>query len=356
MNVIQHSKPTIGEEEQEAAERVISSGQLGSGEEVEAFEEEFAEELGVSHAIATTTGTAALHLALTSLEVDPEDRVVLPSYGEASLMHAIHYMEATPRPVEVDPDTFNIDPYAVKGVLEPETQAIIVPHMFGHPAPVDEILELGIPVIEDCSMALGTELHGKTAGSIGDVCVASFHSDKYISTGKGGVLATDDEEIYDTAQDLVSHSRREEYRIRYNYRMDNVKAAIGRVQLNRLNAFIDRRRELAKNYLSALQEAPVGLPEDRTEGDHIYHRFVIGSGPMDRHVMENYFLDEDIEIQGPVYKPLHRYVRLSDEDFSNTTSSFRQNVSLPIYPDLSNEDQQRVIETLFEFAEEEGVL
>ncbi len=356
MSLIEHSKPTIGEEEEEAAQSVISSGDLGSGEEVEAFEDEFADKLGVSHAIATTTGTAALHLALKCLDVDPEDRVVLPSYGQASLLHAIHYLDATPRTVEVDPDTYNIDPYAVKGVLEPETQAIIAPHMFGHPAPVDEILELGIPVIEDCSMALGTELHGKGVGSVGDVCVASFHSDDYISTGKGGVLATDDEEIYSTAKDLVSHERREDYRVRYNYRMDNLKAAIGRVQLSKLDDFIERRQELAKNYLSALQEAPVGLPEDRTEGDHIYHRFVIGSGPMDRHVMENHFLEEDIEIQGPVYKPLHRYVRLSDEDFPNTTSSFRQNVSLPIYPDLTNEEQQRVIETLFEFAEDEGVL
>jgi len=356
MSLIPHSKPSFDEQEEEATQRVLESGQLGPGEDVEAFEEEFAEKIGVSHAIATSTGTSALHLALTSLEIDPEDRVVLPSYGWASIMHAIHYRDATPRTVEVDPDTYNIDPYSIKGVLEPETKAIIVPHMFGHPAPVDEILELGIPVVEECSMAPGTELHGKDVGSIGDVAVASFDDEQFLSTGKGGILLTDDEEIYNNATDLVSTQRREDYRVRYNYRMNNVQAAVGRVQLEKLEHFIERRQELAKNYLSALQEAPVGLPVDRTEGDHIYHRFVIGSGPMDRHVMENHFLDQDIEIQGPVYKPLHRYVRLSDEDFPNTTSAFRQNVSLPMYPDLTNEEQQRVIETLFEFAEEEGVL
>ncbi len=356
MSLIEHSKPSFGKEEEEATERVYESGRLGSGEEVEAFEEEMADEIGVSHAIATSTGTAALHLALTSIEIDPEDRVVLPSYAWATMMHAIHYQDATPRTVEIDADTYNIDPYSVKGVLEPETKAIIVAHMFGHPAPVDEILELGLPVVEDCSMALGTELHGKNVGSIGDVAIASFDDDQFLSTGKGGILLTDDEEIYNNASDLVEAERREDYRVRYDYRMNNLQAAIGRAQLQKLDQFIDRRQELAKNYLSALQEAPVGLPVDRTEGDHVYHRFVIGSGPMDRHVMENHFLEKDIEIQGPVYKPLHRYVRLSDEDFPNTTSAFRQNVSLPMYPDLTNEEQQNVIETLFEFAEEEGVL
>ncbi len=356
MSLIKHSKPSFSEEEEDAVQRVLASGSPGPGEEVEAFEEEFADEIGVSHAIATSTGTAALHLALISLEIDPEDRVVLPSYAWATMMHAIHYRDATPRTVEVDSDTYNIDPYSIKGVLEPETKAIIVAHMFGHPAPVDEILELGLPVIEECSMAPGTELHGKNLGSIGDVAVASFDDDQFLSTGTGGILLTDDEEIYNNASDLVSADRREEYRVRYDYKMNNVQAAIGRVQLQKLDEFTERRRELAKNYLSALQEAPVGLPVDRTEGDHVYHEFVIGSGPMDRHVMENYFLDQDIEIKGPVYKPLHRYVRLSDEDFPNTTSAFRQNVSLPMYPALTNEEQQKVIETLFEFAEDEGVL
>ncbi len=354
--MIQHSKPSIGEEEQEAVAAAMETGNLGPGEELEAFEEEIAEYLGVSNAIATSSGTAALHLALASLKTDPEDRVIIPSYACAALMHAVHYMEATPRPVDIDADTFNPDPYSVRGALEPETKAIIVPHMFGHPALVDEILDLGIPVIEDCSMTLGTELHGKQVGSMGDVTICSFYATKLMTTGTGGVLATDDEEIYQEAKDLVSYDNREDYRIRYNYRMNNMEAAMGRVQLEKLDDLIDRRRELAKNYLSALQEAPVGLPVDRTEGNHVYHRFVIGSGPMDRHVMENYFAERDIEIKGPVYKPLHRYARLSDEKFPNTTSAFRQNVSLPIYPELTNEEQQEIIETLFEFAEEEGVL
>lgn len=354
--MIPHSKPTLSDQEQEAATRVLSSNELGAGDEVEAFEEEFAEEVGVAHAVAVTSGTAALHLALESLKVDPDDRVVLPSYGESPLLHAVHYQDATPRPVDVDPDTFNIDPYSVKGVLEPETQAIIVPHMFGHPAPIDEILDLGIPVVEECSMTLGTDFHGNTVGSRGDVAIASLDANCLLTAGGGGILVTDDEEIYQEARDLVSYQEREKYRDRYDYRMNNLQAAIGRVQLGRLEEFISARQELAKNYLSALQEAPVGLPEDQTEGNHIYFRFVIGSGPMDRHVMENYFQERDIEIKGPVYKPLHRYLSHSDEGFPHATSVFRQNVSLPIYPDLTNEEQQKIIETLFEFSEEEGVL
>lgn len=356
MEHIQHSKPSVGEEEQEAIQKVMESKQLGFGEEVEAFEDELADFLGVNHVIATNTGTGALHLALKSLKVDSEERVILPSYACSALLHAIHYRDAVPRPVDVDADSFAIDPYQVRGSLEPETKAVIAPHMFGLPAPVDEILDLGIPVIEDCSMTIGTEFRGNKVGSIADVSIGSFYATKLLCSGSGGFLATDDDEIYTRANDLVNHDEREEYKVRLNYRMNNMQAAVGRVQLNKIDDFIERRRELAKNYLSTLQEAPVGLPSDPTEGNHIYYRFVIESGPMDRHVMENFFEEKDIEIKGPVYKPLHRYVNLSDEEFPNTTSAFRQNVSLPIYPDLTNEEQQKVIETLFEFAENQGVL
>lgn len=356
MERIQHSKPSVGEEEKEALNKVVESGQMGYGEEVEALEDELADLIGVNNVIATSSGTAALHLALKSLKIDPEERVVIPSYSCAALMHAVHYRDAVPRPVDIDSDSFNIDPYQVRGSLEPETSAIIAPHMFGLPAPVDEILDFGIPVIEDCSMTLGTEFHGNNVGALGDVSIGSFYATKLMCSGSGGFIATDDDEIYTRANDLITYDEREEYKVRLNYRMNNMQAAVGRVQLSKLDSFIERRRELAKNYLSTLQEAPVGLPSDPTEGNHIYYRFVIESGPMDRHVMENFFEEKNIEIKGPVYKPLHRYSNLSDEDFPNTTSAFRQNISLPIYPDLTNEEQQKVIEAVFEFAENQGVL
>jgi perosamine synthetase len=252
LEFIPHSRPTLGEDEVRAVTAVIRSGHIAEGEVVARFEKAFAGKMGVQHAVATSSGTAALHLILLAMGIGPGDEVIIPSYVCTALLHAVHYVRARPILAEIDPVTYNIDPDDVQKHITTRTKAIIVPHMFGLSANLDKLLNLDVPLIEDCAQAVGGTYHQKPLGTFGDAAIFSFYATKMMATGEGGMAASDSDEIIERIRDLKTYDEKEADKVRYNYKMTDVQAAIGEVQLGRLDDFIGERKRIAHPSISII--------------------------------------------------------------------------------------------------------
>jgi perosamine synthetase len=255
LKYIPHSRPTLGEEEVKAVAEVIKSGHIAEGEVVARFEKTFAGKMGVQHAVAVNSGTAALHLALLAMGIGPEHEVIIPSYVCTALLHAVQYVGARPVPAEIDPLTYNIDPDDVQKRITTRTRAIIVPHLFGAAADLDKLLKLDVPIIEDCAQAVGGTYHQKLLGTFGDIAIFSFYATKVMATGEGGMVTSKSPEIIERIRDLKTYDGKEADKVRYNYKMTDVQAALGEVQLGRLDDFIEQRRKIARQYVKHLKSA-----------------------------------------------------------------------------------------------------
>ena len=254
--IIPHSKPLLGAEEAQAVAAVIASGQVAEGPETAAFERELAGRLGCAHAVAVSSGTAALHLALAAMGVGAGDEVVVPSFVCAALFHAVAATGAVPVPADIDPLTLNLDPGDARRRLSARTRALVLPHLFGRVADPAPFLEMGVPLVEDCAHTLGARVDGRPAGSFGHVAVTSSYATKLIATGEGGAVATASEPLAAAVRDLKQYDRRPLDRARYNLKFTDLQAAVGRAQLRRLDAFIRRRRAIAACYRERPRPAP----------------------------------------------------------------------------------------------------
>jgi perosamine synthetase len=264
--------------------------------------------------------------------VRPGDRVVLPSYCCAAVLNAVHYCDAEPVLADADPETANLDPADVRRRLRARTRAIIVPHLFGRPAPVREIRRLGVPVVEDCAMSLGGE-----GGRLGDVSVFSFYATKVMATGHGGMVVARDRRRSEVMRDLVDYDNRDDYRVRFNYRMSGLVAAVGREQLRRVPEFVKRRRAIADYYYGTLGLGP--LPRG-----HVFYRFIVRVGDVGRFV--RFMAARGVECKRPVFRPLHRYLSRAPGEFPGAEELDRSVVSVPIYPALRPAERDRVASAL----------
>ncbi len=328
---IPHSKPTFGKEETMAIQKLLESGQLGINSQVELFEAEFARFIGVQYAVAVNSGSAALHMALKLLNAGPSVRVVIPSYSCAALMNAVLYTGATPLLADADRQTCN--PCDL-----PEADIYVIPHMFGLPATLPK---RGL-VVEDCAGSVGAKLNGKMCGSLGDVSVFSFYDTKMISTGQGGMIATNNPKIAEKARDLVEYDKRKVYEIRYNYRMSALNATVGRVQLKKLPDFIRKRAKLAEIYYRKLDGLPIQLPIRKS---NVFYRFAVKTGGADRFI--KYLNKNGVDCKRPVFQPLHRYFdELDRSKFKGAEELYKKLVSLPIYPLLREEDAEKIADII----------
>lgn len=334
-HVIPHSRPTLGSEEERAAIRVLRSGMIGGGAEVDRFEHALETMIGAGKATAVHTGSAALHLALLGLGVKSGDRVVLPTYTCAAVLNAVKYVDAEPVLADVAPETANLDPDDVKRRLTAGTKAIIAPHMMGRPAPVRQLQALGVPVVEDCAMALGAEVGGR-----GEASTFSFYATKMIATGHGGAVVARDRSVVRRIRDLVEYDHREDYRVRYNYRMSALSAALGRSQLAKVPEFLKERRRIADYYYRALGlgELPPG---------HVFYRFFVRVGSVERFI--RFMAARGIECKRPVYRPLHRYFGRPSGEFPGAEELHRSWASIPLYPSLDRQERERVAVAAREF-------
>ena len=246
------AKPLIEEEEINAVIEVLKSGMLAHGKEVEAFEREFADYLGIKHSIAVANGTTALDVALKSLKIGPGDEVITTPFTFIASSNSILFQGAKPVFADIDPKTFNLDPNDVLEKINKKTRAIVVVHLYGQPADMKAFKEIAedynLYLIEDCAQAHGAEFEEQKVGTFGDIATFSFYPTKNMTTGEGGIVLTNDDELARRADLIRNHGQRKKYlheELGYNLRMTNIAAAIGRVQLRKLDEWNSKRIENA---------------------------------------------------------------------------------------------------------------
>ena len=370
--MIYHSKPTLTREDASAAADVINSGYISQGEVVARFESKLAKYIGVKGGAAVSSGTSAIHLSLIALGVKEGDDVAMPSYVCPALLNAISYIGANPLLIDINPDSYNISPADLKRKLTKKTRAVIVPHIFGLPADIEDISSIGIPVIEDCAQSVGASYKGKKAGSFGHCAIFSFYATKVMTTGEGGMVLSNSDKILEKIRDLREYDHKPNYMVRYNYKMTDLQAAIGISQLKRLDSLIYRRREIAKLYNNRFSELGISIPKIYPESGHIFFRYVIKrSGQWS--VVSGQKLEDDLkffEANGvkcmrPVFKPIHRYLTPPPSPllqgggewgggFPEAERAWNELVSIPIYPSLTDGDVKKILRVTEKWWEEKG--
>jgi perosamine synthetase len=276
--------PVIGEREIAYVNDAVRSGWVSSiGPYIGRFEQAFADYIGVSHAIAVGNGTLGLHLALHSLGIGQGAEVIVPDLTFVATAHAVLQTGATPVFVDVEPDTWCIDPEAVERAITPRTRAIIPVHLYGHPADMPAILEIaarhGLLVVEDAAEAHGASIADRRVGSLGEVSVFSFYGNKVITTGEGGMLTTNDAVLAERLRYLKDHGMSPERRyyhteLAFNYRMTNLQAALGLAQLEQIEVFIEKKRQIHSWYSRVLDGNPsLQLPVERPGVRNIFWLF-----------------------------------------------------------------------------------
>ena len=308
---------------------------IGPGRHVARFEAEMALLHKAPGAVATNSGTAALHLALLALDVGPGDEVILPSYVCTAVLNAVRYVGAQPVLADICEDTFNIAPASVRRCITPRTRAIIVPHMFGVPADIAALQQFDVPIIEDCAQSLGATVGDVLTGSMGDFAVFSFYATKVITTGEGGMVLARRLEHVERMRDLRDYDEKSDYVPRYSYHMSNLAAAIGYRQLRRLPEFIQRRRSLARFYNEQLSGGTWRLPQHPPGS--ICYRYVVQVDHLEECIEA--FAEAGIQAKRPVFEPLHRYI---GGDLPVTEHVYRTALSLPLYPALTDADAEYV--------------
>ena len=371
------ARPDIGEAEIDAVARTLRSGWVTTGPETKAFEQEFADHLGGGlQAIAVNSATAGLHLALEAIGIGPGDEVIAPTLTFTATVEVARYLGADARLVDVDPVTLNIDPAAVEAAITPATRAILPVHYGGlacdMPALFDIARRHGLQVVEDAAHALPTTCGGTLVGQLPSAAsVFSFYANKTMTTGEGGMVVARDEALAarmrvmrlhgisrDAFDRFTSRTPAWYYEIvapGFKYNLTDIAAALGRVQLQRLPAFVQRRRQLAARYLRELKDLPLILPADAPAGDtHAWHLFVLRLSDA-AHVTRDEVIQRlsDAGIGTSVhYVPLHRqpYWRdrygLMPEKFPHAEQAYRRMFSIPLFTAMSDDQQGRVIAAL----------
>ncbi|MGB3374458.1 MAG: DegT/DnrJ/EryC1/StrS family aminotransferase [Microbacterium sp.] len=347
------AKPIIGDEERAAVDRVLRSGMVAQGPEVAAFEQEFAEHFVPGRAaVAVNSGTAGLHLGLLAVGVGPGDEVIVPSFTFAATGNSVALTGATPVFVDIEPDTFTLDPEAVAAAITPKTKGILPVHLYGHPARMRELEALaadrGVALYEDAAQAHGASLDGRPVGSFGDFAMFSLYPTKNMTSGEGGMVTTATAEIARQVKLLRNQGMERQYEnevIGFNARMTDIHAAIGRVQLGKVDAWTKMRQQNAA-FLDANLRGVV-VPVVAEGAVHVYHQYTIRvTDDRDGFVKA---LKEEHQVGAGIYYPIpnHRLPSLESYapglDLPETERAAREVVSLPVHPSLSREDLERIV-------------
>ncbi len=353
--MISIAKPLIGEEEKKAVSDVLDSGMIACGPRTEDLEKKFAEFVGTKYAIATTSGTAALHLGLLSLGIGKGDEVIVPSFSFIATANSVLFCDATPVFCDVNHKTFNIDTEKIEGLINEKTKAIMPVHLYGMPANMKEIQKIAddhdILVMGDAAQAHGAALDGKMIGSFGNLECFSFYPTKNMTTGEGGMITTNDNELFEIAKSIRNHGREktkwgyEHGRIGYNYRMTDIAAAIGLEQLKKLPSFLKKRRENAKFYDKNLEN--VETPYVLDVAKHAYHQYTIKCKNREKLLEELKKNEIGFGIYYP--KPLHHYSHLEKFGHNDLKVSERlvnEVVSLPVHPALTKEELEKIVDVI----------
>ena len=325
---------------------VAEGGRYILGPEVAAFEQEFARHLGVRNCVGVANGTDAITIALRSLGVGAGDEVVVPSFTFYASVEAIVTAGATPVFCDVEPETFCVTAASVRAVMTPRTKAIMPVHLFGYVAPVPELRELGVPVLEDAAQAAGGRLEGTCAGALGDAATFSFFPSKNLPClGDGGAIATDDDEVAERARVLRFHGSRDKQtftEVGYNSRLDELQAAVLRVLLPELGGWVEARRAVAAAYEREGLAEHVAPPATGYGVEHAYHLYVVRSGRADE--LEVSLGERGIGARRYYTVPVHRQPVFGLElELPGTEQAARECLALPMGTQLSDGQVREVV-------------
>lgn len=348
--MIPAAKPLIGPDEQVAVQRVLESGIIAQGPEVAAFEEEFSTIVGGRRCIAVNSGTSALHLGMLAAGIGPGDEVIVPSFTFAATGNSVALTGAQPVFVDIEPNSFCIDPSAVEAAITGKTVAIMPVHLYGHPASMERINYIanrnGLLVVEDAAQAHASSLNGTPVGAMGDVAAFSFYPTKNMTSGEGGMIVTNDAGIERAARLLRNQGMEKRYEnelVGFNARMTDLHAAIGRVQLTRLAGWTSSRQANAA-FLDA-NLSGVTVPPVADGAVHVYHQYTVRSA--DRDGLAERLTDRGVGC-GVYYPiPTHQLPSFGLElDLPETAKAAREVLSLPVHPSLSSEDLDKIVEAV----------
>lgn len=355
--MIPAAKPIIGAQERHAVDQVLASGMIAGGAEVAAFEEEFGAHLaGGRETVAVNSGTSGQHLGMLALGIGPGDEVIVPSFTFAATANAVAITGATPVFVDVDQDTFCMDPAAVEAAITPRTVGIHPVHLYGQPAPVEELCAIaakhGLWVAEDAAQAHGATWKGQQVGTFGAFGMFSLYPTKNMTSGEGGMVACADAGTARMVRLLRNQGMEKQYAnevVGLNNRMTDIHAAIGRVQLTRIDEWTQTRRANAA-YLDAHLQGVV-TPVVREGATHVYHQYTIrldGASGTERDRFADALRSEHRVGCGVYYPtPVHRLPSYGQElDLPTTEKVAAEVVSLPVHPSLSAQDLERIVEAV----------
>jgi perosamine synthetase len=347
-DVIRLAWPDLGEQELAAVAEVLESGQLTMGPKVAEFEAELARVCEVEHAVAVSSGTAALHLTMLALELGPDDEVIVPAYTFPATANVVALVGARPVLVDVDPETMNVRPEAVAAAVTDRTRAVLVVHLFGRPARWEEIgaaIPDGVVLIEDAAGALGARRGGRACGGLGRLGCLSFHPRKIVTTGEGGAITTDDGDLAETLRALRHHGWREADMPApgFNYRLPDILCALGVTQLRRLEQLLEERERLAAAYRDRL-DGRVQLPS-ADEGDrHGWQAYIVQLERRDAAL--DALRSAGIQAQIGTYA-LHRLGAYSDQGpFPGADAAYERALALPFHNRLTEQEVDRVASVL----------
>ncbi len=356
--MINMAKPQIGEDEKKAVLEVMDSGIIAQGPRTKAFEEAFAKMCTTKHAIATSSGTTALHIAMLAHKIGPGDEVITSAFTFIASANSVLYTGARPVFVDIDPLTFNLDVNKIEAAITPKTKAILPVHLFGLSCDMDRIMSIAkkhnLSVIEDACQSHGATYKGKKVGSFG-TGTFSLYPTKNITSGEGGMISTNEDAIDEACRVIRNHGMRKRYyhdEIGYNFRMTDMHAAIGLAQISKLDKFNGKRQDNAAFYSKNLKGVTTPFVPDGYM--HVYHQYTVRVPDGKRDALRTYLAEHEIgsEVYYPV--PIHKQSFYTTEygynvSLPETEKAAAEVLSIPVHPGITPEDREKVAATINEF-------
>lgn len=364
------AEPLLGEKELLYVSECVLTGWVSSaGKFVSRFEEMFAEFCNARYAVATSNGTAALHLALLSLGIGPGDEVIVPSLTFIATANAVTYTGARAVFVDSEPETWNIDPSLIESAITPHTKAIIPVHLYGHPAHMSPILDIAarhrLAIVEDAAEAHGARYSGRRVGSIGDLGIFSFYGNKIVTTGEGGMIVTNRADLAEKIRILRDHGMSPDRRywhtlLGYNYRMTNLQAALGVAQMEKIDTILQSKRQLAHHYGEGLAKVPgITLPPEASWAKNVFWLYSILVDDQTAHITRDSLMaalqERGIDTR-PLFPPVHQQPIYACHQTLPVAEKLSQTgLSLPSAVTLSHRDVQKVVEAIAQTMTSSGI-
>jgi len=338
---IPHNRLTFGQEESDAIAKTVATGRWAMGPRIEELEKTISTRAGMPYGVCVSSGLSALILSLRGMKIGLGDEVIIPAYSFVALVDAILIVGATPVAADIRSTDYNIDPDTVRKAITPKTKAILTVNTFGIPAPLEEMEDLQVPLLEDCAHGFAVEYKGRPMGGRSAISILSFYATKPMGGGEGGIILTTEKSIADVALHERDYENLEPSAHLMNYKMNDLEATLALVQYGRYDNMLQRRQELADRYDDLLKETAAtgifSLPEKRT--DRVWYRYAINMKPNTADAFMEHLASKGIQ----AIRPVDDWRRGQFPDFPVANEAYKNVVSIPLYPTLTNEEQDTVI-------------